>query len=199
MTCKNCSKEYDVLVDYCPHCGVIAKPPSKAENRMKPKDLLSTIVVIHLFAVASVYGYLEMSHDDTLEAPVRSAFLTVIAVMAVVLIKAIPTLYYSFVGRKLPLIKRVAFVAAKRFERRSEGAPGRRGSYYTTFAFPDNTCLEFKGSEIYRDLVERDCVVVKYKRVGPFQEPVFYGYEHYNEPHAQDDGPTQAGGDPHDL
>ena len=79
---------------------------------------------------------------------------------------------------KFPLIERVAFVIAKREER-----SGKRSAHYITFAFPDNTCLEFSDTGVvYNELEERNRVILKYKKIGKFEQlPVFFSYERIEE------------------
>ena len=86
----------------------------------------------------------------------------------------IPGIYDIVAGRKVPLMKRAAVVAQKRIE---EGDGHRK--FYVAFAFPDNSCLEYyRGRRDRHDLEEGDHIVIKYRRLGEFEQRlVFYGYE----------------------
>jgi len=107
------------------------------------------------------------------KAEITVAFVFLFIMLGLLLFVMAPGIYDVIKGRKIPLMKRVAVVAAKRYEEHGEDQ-----GHHVTFAFPDNMCLEF--SEGW-ELDTGDRVILKYKKVGQFEKPVFYGYERLEE------------------
>ena len=169
MTCRHCRKESDNLTNYCPHCGTAFKASTEAENHAKPytKHISYVFAVVGALIVVVFIVFLCKSN-------LKNAISDIIPLFIICLIGAsinvTPKVYRIWQGKNLPLIKRIARVSK---ERRG-GSPGK-STYYTTFEFPDGTFLEF--TDAYGKLKLGDRVVLKYKRVGKLQTPMFCGYE----------------------
>jgi len=171
MTCKNCSKEYDAFTEYCACCGMAVKPPTEAENRIRPHDskgaLYGIILLLPVFAflLALIIG------EKGLEAAVGYIPYILLMFLCGAFLFATPIIYNRLRAKKLPLVKRIADIA------------GKEGKYGITFQFPNTTRLWMRVSlEAYRELEPGDRVILKYKMYDIIMPRAgFCGYELYNE------------------
>jgi len=166
MNCRYCHKTLDVIDGYCPYCGVATKLPTETENRKKPDNLVFGVVLLIILIVLFICG-----------AAIRFSLLWLVIMLAIALFWVGPTIYDTIKGRNLPLIKRIAVVATARYVE-----SGDDQGFYITFAFPDNTCLEFRVTESFAELAQGDRIILKYKKIGKFEHRlVSYGYERLEE------------------
>jgi len=176
MACRNCHKEFGDEIEYCPHCGIATQEPTEAENRAKSdsRGLAKGLLIFLVLSALSLLFCIPAASNEKHRDVILGALLGLALIWAVILFGVGRNMFDIWRGRKLPLIKRIAVVAEKRQERSR-----RSTSSYITFAFLDQTCLEFP--KRIGELEPKDRIILKYKRVGEFQKPVYYGYERLEE------------------
>ena len=171
MFCANCREPRNHELNYCPHCGMAAKPPTEAENRdmgdirdTKSLAILVAMMMAVIFIPTCIIVY--MYHTSP-----QRFFLAFFALSIIMAISIFWKVCIKWFARNLPLIKRSAVVHEKRRIKISH-----RPYYFISFLFPDGEKLKFSISpSAYSEVAEGDHIIVKYKIIT--QKSVYYGYE----------------------
>lgn len=186
MTCQHCAKAFGDGIEYCPHCGMAAKPPTETENRdfgdTRTQKRGLKILLAFIFVYPVLEMFLSMHYKKTTLQEIGLTPLVSIALFLLLLSPFIAwNIFKMLKGRSYPLIKRNAVVLEKRREAHRRGA-----DYYVTFRFPDEDAVEFEvGREAHNELVRGKQIILKYKEFYLHNQSTdhyhYFGYERLEE------------------